>query len=80
MTETSETESRWVVLAPRYAHRFAAGTVSYEPPKWVEPTDKAFAECFRLCVWVPPVGAYPLIREVFFAEYGALRNGLTEES
>lgn len=80
MITTSDIDPRFVAKAHRYAAKFAAETVSYEPPKWVEPTDEAFADCFKLCVLVPPANAYPLIREAFLAEYGALRNALTEES
>lgn len=59
--------------ANRYAAKFAAETVSYEPPAWVEPTDEAFAACFAGCVRVPPGDMYELIREIFLTKYGALR-------
>jgi hypothetical protein len=71
--------SQWTAKAHRYAGKFAAETVSYEPPEWVEPTDEAFADCFKHCVQVPPASMYPLIREAFLAECGKLRNGLTKE-
>lgn len=73
-------DPRWAAKAHRYAAKFAAETVSYEPPEWVEPTDEAFAECFKNCARVPAPSVYPLIREAFLAEYGALRDSLTEES
>lgn len=70
MTVNPEMIPRWAAKAHRYAAKFAAETVSYEPPTWVEPTDEAFAACFAHCVRVPPAEVYPLIREAFFAEYG----------
>jgi len=73
-------DPRWAAKAPGYAAKFAAETVRYEPPAWVEPTDEAFAECFKHCVRVPPTEVYPLIREAFLAEYGKLRNNLNMES
>ena len=76
MTTVSEVDPRWAAKAHRYAAKFAAETVSYEPPTWVEPTDEAFAECFAHCVRVPPAEVYPLIREAFLAEY---RSHRTEE-
>lgn len=79
MNATSEVDPRWAAKAHRYAAKFAAETVSYEPPAWVEPTDEAFADCFAHCVRVPPVKVYPLIREVFLAEYGPLRSDLAKE-
>lgn len=63
-------DPRWAAKAHHYAAKFAAETVSYEPPAWVEPADEAFAACFRNCARVPPATVYPLIREVFLAEYG----------
>lgn len=60
---------RNVILAARYAARFAAETVCYEPPQWKDPTDEAFAAHFAGCVRVPPSDMYPLIRDAFLAEY-----------
>lgn len=69
-------DPRWAAKAPGYAAKFAAETVRYEPPTWVEPTDEAFTDCFKHCVRVPPASVYPSIREAFLAEYGALRDDL----
>ncbi len=55
--------------APKYAAKFAAATVSYEPPRWEEPTDEAFRRRFAHCVCVPDARMYPLIREAFEREY-----------
>ncbi|WP_431728507.1 hypothetical protein [Verrucosispora sp. TAA-831] len=48
-----------------YAAKFAAETVSAEPPRYVAPTDAAFAATFAHCVGVPATGEYPAIREAF---------------
>lgn len=80
MTTVPSMEQRWAAKAPGYAAKFAAETVRYEPPTWVEPTDEAFADCFKHCVRVPPASVYPLIREAFLAQYGAFRDGLTKEN
>lgn len=61
-------------FADRYAAKFAAETVYYEPPRWENPTDEAFAARFAGCVRVPASDMYPLIREAFLAEYGQLRS------
>ena len=75
--QSAANDPRWATKAHGYAAKFAAETVSYEPPQWVEPTDEAFVACFAHCVRVPPASVYPLIRESFLAEYGAFRDNLT---
>jgi hypothetical protein len=57
-------------FAGRYAAKFAAETVNTEPAIWLDPTDEAFEKCFANCARIPPRDMYPLIRDVFLAEYG----------
>jgi hypothetical protein len=45
-----------------YAAKFRAETVSYEPPRFVEPTDANLASCFAWCVRRPRPAEYPAIR------------------
>jgi|GEM_PF-3829338 len=55
--------------ASGYAAKFAAETVSAEPPRWEAPTDDAFATRFARCAKVPGHPLYPLIRALFEHTY-----------
>lgn len=53
------------------AAKFAAETVSMEPPRYVEPTDENLSRLFAGCVKPPPVDLHDDIRAAFAREYAA---------
>jgi hypothetical protein len=60
-----------------YAAKFAAETISYEPPRHVEPTDEALERTFAHCVKPAPRELYDDIRAAF-ARLAAERHESSE--
>lgn len=60
-------------LISQYAAKFAADTICYEPPEWVEPTDGNLATALGRCVRPPHAVELPAIRAAFLDAFTAGR-------